>query len=74
MGNQETKDIERLLDDEEIVTRALREGVVQALRRHVSLGLPVVVWRDGGAVRVPPQEIVLPPDSAGDGSWMNEPG
>ncbi len=29
----------------------------EALARHKTLGIPVVIWRDGEAVEVPPEEI-----------------
>ena len=37
----------------EIFTQAGRE----ALARHKALGIPVVIWRDGKVVEVPPEEI-----------------
>lgn len=35
----------------------LREAVRAARRRHKALGESIVVWRDGKAVVVPPEEI-----------------
>ena len=29
----------------------------EALARHKALGIPVVIWRDGKVVEVPPEEI-----------------
>ncbi len=43
------------------VEKDLREAVGQALRRHKLLGNPVVVWRDGKAVEIPPEEIPVDP-------------
>jgi hypothetical protein len=40
---------------------ALARGVLEALRRHKQAGVPVVEWRDGRAVLVPPEEIDLRP-------------
>ncbi|MGH8676171.1 MAG: hypothetical protein ACREVG_17930 [Burkholderiales bacterium] len=37
----------------EIFDRAGRE----ALKRHKALGIPIVIWRDGRVVKVPPEEI-----------------
>ena len=41
----------------EEITEALREAGRQAWRRHKALGHPIVIWRDGGVVEVPPEEI-----------------
>lgn len=38
---------------------ALRESGRDAWRRHKALGLPVVIWRDGKVVVVPPEEIEI---------------
>ncbi len=42
------------------VTRALRLAVREALLRHKRLGNPIVVYRDGRIVQVPPDEIEVP--------------
>jgi hypothetical protein len=31
----------------------------EALARHKRLGLPIVTWRDGRVVEIPPEEIVV---------------
>jgi hypothetical protein len=38
---------------------AMNEGVRQALIRHKRMGWPIVVWRDGKTVTIPPEEIVV---------------
>lgn len=43
----------------EEVTAALREGARDARRLHKALGVPIVIWRDGRVVEVPPEEIVV---------------
>jgi len=50
---------------EEAVERAARE----ARLKHKQLGVPLVVWRDGQVVEIPPEEIVvdLPAGEAGAG-------
>ena len=40
-----------------LVAGALRKGVRDAYRRHKQAGQPVVVWRRGKIVLVPPEEI-----------------
>jgi len=48
--------LELFLDGREI-DAALERAVKEALRRHKKLGNPVVVWRDGRVVEIPPEEI-----------------
>lgn len=38
-------------------TRAIQEGVRNALREHALLGRSVSIWRDGQIVRLSPPEI-----------------
>ena len=40
--------------------RALKEAVAEALAEHKRRGKPIAVWRDGNAVVIPPEEIVVP--------------
>jgi len=39
---------------------ALKEAVADAMARHKQTGNPIAVWRDGKAVWIPPEEIVVP--------------
>ncbi len=39
---------------------ALKEAVAEALAEHKRLGNPIVVWRNGRAVWIPSEEIVVP--------------
>jgi hypothetical protein len=41
----------------EQIMEALREAGREARRRHKALGHPIVIWRDGRVVEVPPEEI-----------------
>ncbi len=45
--------------DPEKVTEALARGVREALLRHKRAGNPIVVWRDGQMVWIPPEEILI---------------
>ena len=38
-------------------TRAIREGVRDALREHALMGRSVSIWRDGRIVQLTPPEI-----------------
>jgi hypothetical protein len=40
---------------------ALRRAVEEALWHHKLIGAPVVVWRDGKVMWIPPEEIPTPP-------------
>ena len=40
--------------------RALKEAVAEALAEHKRQGNPIAVWRNGKAVWIPPEEIVVP--------------
>lgn len=50
-------DIAALMADGRLVDAALTAGVRAALLAHARAGLPVVEWRDGRTVEVPPREI-----------------
>lgn len=52
-------DIDALFDDGEAIDAALKQAVRDAVLRHKRLGQPIVEWRDGRAVLVPPEEIVI---------------
>ena len=39
---------------------ALKEAVADAIAEHKRMGRPIVVWRDGKVVKIPPEEIVVP--------------
>lgn len=65
MPPRRTKDIEKLLGDDAVMTAALAKGVRAALLRHKQAGNPIVVWRDGKVVWVPPEEIVIDGEMAG---------
>jgi hypothetical protein len=39
--------------------KALREAVAEAIAEHKLRGHPIVVWRDGKVVSIPPEEIVV---------------
>ena len=38
---------------------ALKEAVAEALAEHKRQGNPIAVWRNGKAVWIPPEEIVV---------------
>jgi hypothetical protein len=64
MSDTPKKDITRLLRERTEVDRALARAIQQALWEHKQLGHPVVIWRDGKVVWLPPEEIQVekPPE------------
>ena len=51
--------------DGRAIQEAMRQAVQEAVRTHKLLGRPIVVWRDGKVVWVPPEEIVLADEKNG---------
>ncbi len=58
-GEMEEDRISAFFADPEKVTEALARGVREALLRHKRAGNPIVVWRDGQMVWIPPEEILI---------------
>ena len=63
------RDISMLFEDDQAIEDALAAGVGEALREHKRAGVPIVEWRNGNVVIVPPEEI--PIDGAPDNSWTS---
>ena len=42
------------------IDQGIREGVACALARHKQAGIPIVVWRNGKIVEIPPNKIRIP--------------
>ncbi|TET34118.1 MAG: hypothetical protein E3J72_15205 [Planctomycetota bacterium] len=57
MRNKPEKDIDAIMKDGKLVDAALAAGVREALIRHIKAGEPVVEWKDGKTVWLPPEEI-----------------
>lgn len=49
-----------LIPDDERILRALRLAGRDAAILHKAMGVPLVIWKDGQVVHVPPDEIVIP--------------
>ena len=41
------------------ITASMEHAVQDARRRHKALGHPIIIWRDGKVVEVPPEEIEI---------------
>jgi len=62
MASETEKDISRIFRERTLIDQALNAAVRDAVLEHKQRGLPLVVWRDGKIVWVPPEEV-----SPGDG-------
>ena len=58
MKTEATKDLNRIFVEEgHVIDEALKKGVRDALLRHKREGRPVVIYRDGKAVWIMPDEL-----------------
>lgn len=51
------KDIARLFREGKPIDDAMNAAVREVVLRHKQLGMPLVVWRDGKCVWIPPEQI-----------------
>lgn len=69
--NSQKSNLTAFFEDTPSLERQARIAVRDAVLRHKLLGQPIVVWRDGQVVWVPPEEIEVapeePPHSAANG-------
>ena len=66
MNHEQEINIPEILKDRPRVQKALREAVQKAIRFHKLMGEPIVVWKDGKVVEIPPEQIQLD-NTNGDG-------
>jgi hypothetical protein len=59
MRNGREKTIPEMMRDNDLHFGAMTEAIHETVREHKLLGQPIVVWRDGKVVWVPPEEIEL---------------
>lgn len=58
MGEEKYRDkIEEAFSNPEIITRAIVQGVREALLKHKQAGNPIVIWKNGKVVWLKPEEI-----------------
>jgi hypothetical protein len=58
MKAEAQKDVNRIfVEDGRVIDEALKQGVREAMIRHKKDGLPVVIYRDGKAVWVKPEDL-----------------
>ena len=70
MSRRPSRDIESIIRDGTAIDRAIVAARRRVIRRHRQLGVPLVIWRDGQVVEVPPESVELPAD--GEGSKADE--
>lgn len=65
------EEVDALWEPGDAIDEALRLGVIDAARRHLAAGVPMVIWRDGRIVHVPAIEVLAelgaPVVDAGEG-------
>jgi hypothetical protein len=60
MKTEAQKDVHRIfVEERELIDKALQQGVRDAVRRHKRDGLPMVIYRDGKAVWIKPEDLSL---------------
>ena len=60
MLSKSKKTIHELFEEGTPIDRAIAHGVRDALLFHKRIGNPIAVWRDGGVVLVPADQIEIP--------------
>jgi len=65
MKQRRLRDIESIIRDGTAIDRAIVAARRRVILRHRQLGMPLVIWRDGQVVEVPPESVELPVDEAG---------
>lgn len=56
----ERVDADKIFREGVQIDRAMRRAFQDACFRHKQLGVPLVVYKDGKTVEIPPEEIVVP--------------
>ena len=55
-------DVDRIFREGVELDRAMRRAFRDVCFEHKQLGFPLVVWQDGRATEIPPDEIEVPTD------------
>ena len=60
MKTEAQRDVHRIFVEEgELIDKALQQGVRDAVLRHKRDGLPMVIYREGKAVWIKPEDLSL---------------
>ncbi|MHB1034621.1 MAG: hypothetical protein ACYC35_04600 [Pirellulales bacterium] len=57
MATESEKDIAKIFRERTLIDEALNAAVREAVLAHKQKGLPLVVWRDGKIVWIPPEDL-----------------
>jgi hypothetical protein len=57
MASNEKKDISRICSEGTLIDKAMIAAAKNAILEHKQKGQPLVVWRDGKTVLIPPDEL-----------------
>jgi hypothetical protein len=60
--NESPRSLAERLQDVDLIERAFKRAVRDALIRHKQAGNPIAEWRDGRVVWIQPEDIELPPE------------
>ena len=52
-------DIDALIKEDAPILDAIRRGGIEAMKRHIQTGVPMVSWRDGKVVTLHPEELKI---------------
>ena len=66
MTQRKKPDIDKIFREGVEIDRAVRRAARDARIEHKKLGIPLVIWRDGKTVLVPPEEIVIDDEPEND--------
>ncbi len=64
MTSEGRKDISQLFREGTAIDAAIAAAAEDAVLRHKQSGQPLVIWREGKSVLVPPEEIEIPRQGA----------
>ncbi len=64
MSREPSKDIASIIEEGSAIDRAIVAARRRVIRRHRQAGVPLVIWRDGKVVEVPPESVDLPVDDS----------
>jgi hypothetical protein len=56
-----TVDVNQICSDGTQIDLAVERAARDARLKHKQMGVPLVVWRDGKVVEIPPEEIIVDP-------------
>jgi hypothetical protein len=65
MKRKKIPDIERVIRDGAAIDQAIVAARRRVIQRHRQTRVPLVIWREGRVIEVPPESVELPGESRG---------